>query len=121
MHNPCNEFHLREMYLFPRKRQFLFILCTVSEIEIDEILIGYTNFGCLFFEVVNGISIEADGNLLFEFFCIWIFDAFAEIIVFFPLLLNYWNDRSRILFRTSPAIAPITAPVISPAIRSTGR
>ena len=83
MHNPCNEFHLREMYLFPRERQFLFILCTVSEIEIDEILIGYTNFGCLFFEVVNGISIEADGNLLFEFFCIWIFDAFAEIIVFF--------------------------------------
>lgn len=53
---------------------------TISKVQIDKRLIGYAGGFRLRFEIVYGVNINIDGDLLFQLFGVRIWSGLAEII-----------------------------------------
>jgi len=57
------------------------VLYTVSEVEIDQFLIGNARLLCLCFEIVHRFGVEIDGDLFFQTCDVGIFYAIGKIVV----------------------------------------
>ena len=72
-HSPARSFNRGTSPLFhPIQLQFSMIYSTVSEIEVDQLLVRNSGLARHVFEVRYGIPIKSNGNWLFQSLCIWV-------------------------------------------------
>ena len=70
------------MNLLPRKDGLTLLLCAVGKIEVDQCLIRDSRLFGQRFEVLDGVAVEVDGDLAFQFFDIGIFCRLRKIVFF---------------------------------------
>ena len=67
--------------LCPFKSRFFVLICTISKVKIDKILIRYSCFLCELLKIVDSSNFNTKRNLFFQMFTVRIFYRLAEIII----------------------------------------
>ncbi len=78
----------------PGYGEFALVFSTVTQIQVNQRLIGYATVGCLFLKVINCFSIQINRDLAFQFFCVRVWPCVGEII-FQPQVLSPPSDIPR--------------------------
>jgi hypothetical protein len=68
--------------LQPRKRRLLLAMGALTEVHVDDVLIGNPRFFRQFLEIFNRCSLDTDGALLLQPPAVGVPFGFAEIILF---------------------------------------
>ena len=64
------------------------VIGTVSQIEVDQGLIGDAFCVGQRLEVVDGAAVDVDGDLLFQPVRVWIFRGFSSLMLYSSLILS---------------------------------
>ena len=64
------------------------VIGTVSQIEVDQGLIGDAFCVGQRLEVVDGAAVDVDGDLLFQPVRVWIFLGFSSLMLYSSLILS---------------------------------
>src|SRR5205807_6652817 len=62
--------------------RLLVAMDTFAQKHVDQILIGNARLFCQPLEIVDGLDLDANGDLLLEHAAVWILPRFAEVVFF---------------------------------------
>lgn len=79
---------IRAEALLPGQLELPVVIGTVSQIEVDQGLIGDAFCVGQRLEVVDGAAVDVDGDLLFQPVRVWIFLGFSSLMLYSSLILS---------------------------------
>lgn len=79
---------IRAEALLPGQLELPVVIGTVSQIEVDQSLIGDAFCVGQRLEVVDGAAVDVDGDLLFQPVRVWIFLGFSSLMLYSSLILS---------------------------------